>query len=44
LVELEWELADLHAKEAALVFTSGYVSNDTGISTIARIVSRTNPR
>ena len=44
LVELERELADLHAKEAALVFTSGYVSNDTGISTIARIVSRTNPR
>ena len=44
LVELEPELADLHAKEAALVFTSGYVSNDTGISTIARIVSRTHPR
>jgi 5-aminolevulinate synthase len=44
LVELEWELADLDAKEAALVFTSGYVSNDTGISTIARIVSRTHPR
>jgi 5-aminolevulinate synthase len=37
LVELERELADLHAKDAALVFTSGYVSNETGISTIARL-------
>jgi 5-aminolevulinate synthase len=38
LVELEAELADLHGKEAALVFTSGYVSNQTGISTIARLL------
>ena len=38
LVELESELADLHGKEAALVFTSGYVSNQTGISTIAKLI------
>jgi 5-aminolevulinate synthase len=38
LVELEGELADLHGKEAALVFSSGYVSNATGISTIAKLI------
>jgi 5-aminolevulinate synthase len=38
LVELERELAVLHGKEAALVFTSGYISNETGISTIARLL------
>jgi 5-aminolevulinate synthase len=38
LVKLEAELADLHGKEAALVFTSGYVSNHTGIATIARLL------
>ena len=38
LVELERELADLHGKSAALVFTSGYVSNQTGISTIAKLI------
>jgi 5-aminolevulinate synthase len=38
LIELEAELADLHGKEAALVFTSGYVSNQTGISTIAKMM------
>jgi 5-aminolevulinate synthase len=38
LVELEGELAELHGKEAALVFTSGYVSNETGIATIAKLM------
>jgi 5-aminolevulinate synthase len=38
LVALEEELADLHGKEASLVFTSGYVSNQTGIATIARLL------
>jgi 5-aminolevulinate synthase len=38
LVELERELADLHGKQAALVFTSGYVSNQTGIPTIAKLL------
>jgi 5-aminolevulinate synthase len=38
LIELERELAELHGKQAALVFTSGYVSNETGISTIAKLL------
>jgi 5-aminolevulinate synthase len=38
LVELEAELADLHGKPSALVFTSGDVSNQAGISVIAQLV------
>jgi 5-aminolevulinate synthase len=38
LVELERELSDLHRKEAVLVFTSGYVSNQAGIATLAKLI------
>jgi len=37
-VMLEEELASLHKKEAALLFTSGYISNETSISTIAKML------
>jgi 5-aminolevulinate synthase len=37
-VELEAELAELHGKEASLLFTSGFVSNDTTLATLAKIL------
>jgi 5-aminolevulinate synthase len=40
-VQLEAELADLHGKEAALLFTSAYIANDSTLSTIARLIPGT---
>ncbi|MBN9145596.1 MULTISPECIES: 5-aminolevulinate synthase [unclassified Novosphingobium] len=37
-IQLEEELADLHGKQGALLFTSGYVSNDATLSTLAKIL------
>ena len=40
-VELEVELADLHQKDAALLFTSAFVANDATLDTIQKLIPGT---
>ena len=38
IINVEKEISDLHNKDAALVFTSGYIANQATLSTISKII------